>query len=245
MRCSCVLVFLRVAAVSHDSTVPDPEVPLSHLEYVSRLHWFSTCSAHRINDKSIYVDLECNPLRVVCTTQLRNCLQQVHSDLALHARRKAMVMVRGPPFAPVPTDCQNHPPTHPPTPEPSPPKHCQHHGRQYTRYSKPTPPPSLPLSVCLAGPAPDFFEYFSATAPLLDSDETLMAVSAWNDNGQAVHVKVCLRVRVCVCFRSNPCAHARVSVEEGAVRRVFSRCFFFGEQTSRPLIQACALETSS
>ncbi|CAM9621487.1 unnamed protein product [Pylaiella littoralis] len=37
--------------------------------------------------------------------------------------------------------------------------------------------------------APDFFEYFSATAPLLDSDETLMAVSAWNDNGQADHVK--------------------------------------------------------
>ncbi|CAM9982748.1 unnamed protein product, partial [Hapterophycus canaliculatus] len=37
--------------------------------------------------------------------------------------------------------------------------------------------------------APDFFEYFSATAPLLDQDETLMAVSAWNDNGQARHVK--------------------------------------------------------
>ncbi|CAM9649000.1 unnamed protein product [Scytosiphon promiscuus] len=37
--------------------------------------------------------------------------------------------------------------------------------------------------------APDFFEYFSATAPLLDADETLMAVSAWNDNGQARHVK--------------------------------------------------------
>ncbi|CAM9974433.1 unnamed protein product [Ectocarpus sp. 4 AP-2014] len=35
--------------------------------------------------------------------------------------------------------------------------------------------------------APDFFEYFSAMAPLLDSDETLMAVSAWNDNGQAAH----------------------------------------------------------
>eukprot|EP00904_Undaria_pinnatifida_P006240 jgi/Undpi1/2746/HiC_scaffold_14.g06124.m1 len=37
--------------------------------------------------------------------------------------------------------------------------------------------------------APDFFEYFSAMAPLLDSDETLMAVSAWNDNGQAANVK--------------------------------------------------------
>eukprot|EP00752_Nemacystus_decipiens_P018383 g16490.t2 len=37
--------------------------------------------------------------------------------------------------------------------------------------------------------APDFFDYFSAIAPLLDSDETLMAVSAWNDNGQASHVK--------------------------------------------------------
>ncbi|CAN0358728.1 unnamed protein product, partial [Laminaria digitata] len=37
--------------------------------------------------------------------------------------------------------------------------------------------------------APDFFEYFSAMAPLLDADETLMAVSAWNDNGQAKNVK--------------------------------------------------------
>lgn len=38
--------------------------------------------------------------------------------------------------------------------------------------------------------APDFFEYFAATVPLLDRDETLMAVSAWNDNGQVAHVKV-------------------------------------------------------
>jgi alpha-1,3-mannosyl-glycoprotein beta-1,2-N-acetylglucosaminyltransferase len=31
--------------------------------------------------------------------------------------------------------------------------------------------------------APDFFEYFTAIAPLLDSDDTLLAASAWNDNG--------------------------------------------------------------
>ncbi|KAJ3672338.1 hypothetical protein LUZ60_007059 [Juncus effusus] len=32
--------------------------------------------------------------------------------------------------------------------------------------------------------APDFFEYFEATAALLDTDKTIMAVSSWNDNGQ-------------------------------------------------------------
>ncbi|OZC06520.1 GNT-I family protein [Onchocerca flexuosa] len=32
--------------------------------------------------------------------------------------------------------------------------------------------------------APDFFEYFSATRPLLDIDKTLYCVSAWNDNGK-------------------------------------------------------------
>ncbi|CAN0542781.1 unnamed protein product, partial [Ectocarpus sp. 12 AP-2014] len=46
--------------------------------------------------------------------------------------------------------------------------------------------------------APDFFEYFSAMAPLLDSDETLMAVSAWNDNGQAAHVKASCGL-ICSC----------------------------------------------
>uniref|UniRef100_A0A914WP62 Alpha-1,3-mannosyl-glycoprotein 2-beta-N-acetylglucosaminyltransferase n=1 Tax=Plectus sambesii TaxID=2011161 RepID=A0A914WP62_9BILA len=33
--------------------------------------------------------------------------------------------------------------------------------------------------------AEDFFEYFGATRPLLDSDRSLMCVSAWNDNGKA------------------------------------------------------------
>ncbi|VDM99272.1 unnamed protein product [Thelazia callipaeda] len=33
--------------------------------------------------------------------------------------------------------------------------------------------------------APDFFEYFSATRHLLDLDETLYCVSAWNDNGKS------------------------------------------------------------
>uniref|UniRef100_A0A7S1UY43 alpha-1,3-mannosyl-glycoprotein 2-beta-N-acetylglucosaminyltransferase n=1 Tax=Grammatophora oceanica TaxID=210454 RepID=A0A7S1UY43_9STRA len=32
--------------------------------------------------------------------------------------------------------------------------------------------------------APDFFSYMKATAPLLDSDPTLLAVSAFNDNGK-------------------------------------------------------------
>eukprot|EP00271_Cylindrocystis_brebissonii_P006016 TRINITY_DN1853_c0_g1_i1.p1 TRINITY_DN1853_c0_g1~~TRINITY_DN1853_c0_g1_i1.p1 ORF type:complete len:649 (-),score=114.62 TRINITY_DN1853_c0_g1_i1:396-2342(-) len=32
--------------------------------------------------------------------------------------------------------------------------------------------------------APDFFSYFEATADLLDTDDTLLAVSSWNDNGQ-------------------------------------------------------------
>ena len=37
--------------------------------------------------------------------------------------------------------------------------------------------------------APDFFPYFAATAPFLDDPaERLLAVSAWNDNGQGDHV---------------------------------------------------------
>lgn len=32
--------------------------------------------------------------------------------------------------------------------------------------------------------APDFFNYFEATASLLDTDKTLLAISSWNDNGQ-------------------------------------------------------------
>ena len=32
--------------------------------------------------------------------------------------------------------------------------------------------------------APDFFEYFEATLPVLKSDPTLWCVSAWNDNGK-------------------------------------------------------------
>ena len=38
--------------------------------------------------------------------------------------------------------------------------------------------------------APDFFDYFGATAPLLDDPaENLLGVSAWNDNGQEGHIK--------------------------------------------------------
>ncbi|GJP47085.1 hypothetical protein CLOM_g6318 [Closterium sp. NIES-68] len=32
--------------------------------------------------------------------------------------------------------------------------------------------------------APDFFDYFEATSNLLDVDESILAVSSWNDNGQ-------------------------------------------------------------
>lgn len=32
--------------------------------------------------------------------------------------------------------------------------------------------------------APDFFEYFTATKPLLDKDPSLWCISAWNDNGK-------------------------------------------------------------
>ena len=35
--------------------------------------------------------------------------------------------------------------------------------------------------------APDFFSYFTNTAPLLEADPTLLAVSAFNDNGQAAY----------------------------------------------------------
>jgi len=36
--------------------------------------------------------------------------------------------------------------------------------------------------------ATDFFEYMGATSVLLDKDKQLMAVSAWNDNGQVKHI---------------------------------------------------------
>lgn len=31
--------------------------------------------------------------------------------------------------------------------------------------------------------APDFFNYFAATRPLLDRDPSIFCISAWNDNG--------------------------------------------------------------
>jgi len=37
--------------------------------------------------------------------------------------------------------------------------------------------------------APDFYEYFGALSPLLDQDEQLLTVSAWNDNGQKANVR--------------------------------------------------------
>ncbi|XP_026662003.2 alpha-1,3-mannosyl-glycoprotein 2-beta-N-acetylglucosaminyltransferase-like isoform X2 [Phoenix dactylifera] len=36
--------------------------------------------------------------------------------------------------------------------------------------------------------APDFFDYFEATASILENDKTIMAVSSWNDNGQVQFV---------------------------------------------------------
>lgn len=32
--------------------------------------------------------------------------------------------------------------------------------------------------------APDFFQYFSGTFPLLRADKSLWCISAWNDNGK-------------------------------------------------------------
>lgn len=37
--------------------------------------------------------------------------------------------------------------------------------------------------------SPDFFEFFAATAPILDEDKSLLTVSAWNDNGFYSQVK--------------------------------------------------------
>ena len=42
--------------------------------------------------------------------------------------------------------------------------------------------------------APDFFDFFKATAPLLDTDSTLMGVSAFNDNGIGSNVQDASRV---------------------------------------------------
>jgi len=42
--------------------------------------------------------------------------------------------------------------------------------------------------------APDFFSYFERLAPLLDNDESLLAVSAFNDNGLVGKVKDARRV---------------------------------------------------
>jgi hypothetical protein len=33
--------------------------------------------------------------------------------------------------------------------------------------------------------SPDFYQYFSATLPILREDKSLWCVSAWNDNGKA------------------------------------------------------------
>lgn len=42
--------------------------------------------------------------------------------------------------------------------------------------------------------SPDFFDYFGAMAPLLDSDESILAVSAFNDNGKKGKVRDATRV---------------------------------------------------
>lgn len=43
------------------------------------------------------------------------------------------------------------------------------------------------INICLddLDIAPDFFEYFLGTYPLLVSDRSLWCVSAWNDNGKS------------------------------------------------------------
>lgn len=58
----------------------------------------------------------------------------------------------------------------------------------------------------------DFFEFMGATSVLLDVDETLMAVSAWNDNGQVISFHSLIFFvafsksiidRTCLGFRTN------------------------------------------
>lgn len=48
------------------------------------------------------------------------------------------------------------------------------------------------VSVCCVSDdlevAPDFFSYFSALRRLLDKDDSLWCVSAWNDNGKPENV---------------------------------------------------------
>lgn len=46
--------------------------------------------------------------------------------------------------------------------------------------------------------SPDFFSYFEALTPLLDTDTTLMCISSWNDHGQ---VRVYLFLRYCWSLR--------------------------------------------
>ena len=84
----------------------------------------------------------------------------------------------------------------------------------------PPPPPRPPPPTC---PAPDFFEYFSAMAPFLDRDETLMAVSAWNDNGQAQHVKVIRLGKRVGCTRRIVGQMARLGKRVGCTSPVVGR----------------------
>jgi hypothetical protein len=79
--------------------------------------------------------------------------------------------------------------------------YCTHTTYAYTAYSYTAYSSTYSYTTCSYMPAvqrliileddlelaPDFFEFMMATAPLLDADggRTLMAISAWNDNGQA------------------------------------------------------------
>lgn len=58
-------------------------------------------------------------------------------------------------------------------------------GKAYDKYSLPDRVIILEEDLRIA---PDFFDYFEATAPLLDSDPKLLAVSAFNDNGYSSQV---------------------------------------------------------
>ena len=82
-------------------------------------------------------------------------------------------------------------------------------------FTQATPHPQDDLEI-----APDFFEYFDATSPLLWTDSSLFCVSAWNDNGQANHVSDAgtsssssSRQSVSIVATSSPawvgCSHAR------------------------------------
>eukprot|EP00957_Ditylum_brightwellii_P120772 9212213-Ditylum_brightwellii.AAC.1 len=64
--------------------------------------------------------------------------------------------------------------------------------------------------------APDLFAFFTHTAPLLEADPSLLAVSSWNDNGQTQFVRDPEAVYRCAScmLPSKACQRARLLVTQ-------------------------------